>query len=500
MAIITMDRVCKRFGAVQALDDVSFSVAAGEIRALCGENGAGKSTLVKMLMGIVRPDSGAVSIDGAVQVLKDPKHAQSLGLGLVAQELSLAPRLSVVDNIWLGSAEVPFLYRMRSLRARAAVALDKLGASEIGLDTPVSNLTIGQRQIVEIARLLARRARVLILDEPTATLSDSEIARLLAILRSLRDEGHAIVYVSHRLGEVFDLCDTVTVLRNGSLVGTEPVSAMDRAGLIERMLGRSMGEMYPPRSSGAATGPDVHVENLVVPGRLAGVSFVARAGEVTCIAGQIGSGASLVNRALAGLESEASGRVEIGGKRLTLGSVPDSVASNVVFISDDRAGEGLFHDLTVLDNLVASDLQGHASFGFLNWRALRAVGSSLASTVGVDTARLHAAAGNFSGGNQQKVLFGRAIARGEQGVLLMNEPTRGIDVGARADIYRLMRALCARGYALIMTSSDLEEVVGMADVVYTIYRGGIVDRHAGDAIDLTRILADITHPVGEAAA
>ena len=500
MSMISVDRVSKSFGAVQALDGVSFHVAAGEIRALCGENGAGKSTLVKMLMGIVRPDAGEIRINGTAQVLRDPQHAQSLGLGLVAQELSLAPRLSVVDNIWLGSAEVPLLYRISDLRARAAAALERLGAFDIGLDTQVLTLSIGQRQIVEIARLLARNARVLILDEPTATLSDAEIERLLRILRGLRDEGHAIIYVSHRLGEVFELCDSVTVLRNGTLVGTEPVTAMDREGLIERMLGRAMGEMYPPRGASDMGGPLVEVRDLRVPGRLAGFSFEAKPGQITCIAGQIGSGASLVNRALAGLEHDASGHVSVSGKSMALGSVPESVSRNVVFISDDRAGEGLFHELTVLDNVVASELSRHATAGILNWGSLRSLAVRLAQVVGVDLQRLRSPAGTFSGGNQQKVLFGRAVARGDKGVLLMNEPTRGIDVGARADIYRLMRSLCAKGYSLVMTSSDLEEVMGMADVVYTIYRGRLVGRHEGAEVEMSRILADITHPAHEVAA
>ena len=500
MSIISVDRVSKSFGAVQALDGVSFHVREGEIRALCGENGAGKSTLVKMLMGIVRPDAGEIRINDVPQVLRDPQHAQSLGMGLVAQELSLAPRLSVVDNIWLGSAEVPLFYRIKDLRARAAAALERLGAFDIDLDTQVLKLSIGQRQIVEIARLLARNARVLILDEPTATLSDAEIARLLRILRGLRDEGHAIIYVSHRLGEVFELCDSVTVLRNGMLVGTDPVSAMDREGLIERMLGRSMGEMYPPRGASGADGPLVDVKELRVPGRLAGVSFEAKPGQITCIAGQIGSGASLVNRALAGLEHDASGQIRISGQPLAPGSVPESVRRNVVFVSDDRAGEGLFHELTVLDNFIASELSRHSSCGILNWGALKSLAGRLAQIVGVDVQRLGSSAGTFSGGNQQKVLFGRAVARGQQGVLLMNEPTRGIDVGARSDIYRLMRSLCAKGYALVMTSSDLEEVVGLADVVYTIYRARMVGRHEGDEVEMSRILADITHPDHEVAA
>jgi ribose transport system ATP-binding protein/rhamnose transport system ATP-binding protein len=486
----------KAYPGVTALRDVSFSLRRGEIRALCGENGAGKSTLVKILMGIVQPDSGSVAINGEGQTIRAPQQAQSLGLGLVAQELSLAPHLSILDNIWLGSAEVPLLHRRKGFRTRAQQALATLGLGEWDIDRPVSTLTIGQRQLVEIARLLARDAQVLILDEPTATLADVDIERIIAILKNLRSRGRSIIYVTHRLGEVFELCDSVTILRNGEHVGTHRVSEVTREHLVELMLGRSFDEMYPRAVPRRDDGTGVVVDGLTVPGLLHDFSMLAPRGRIVCIAGQIGSVANLVTRALAGLLPAATGKVTVDGKPMRLGSVPHAVARNVLFVSDDRAAEGLFPELSVLDNLVATRLGACSRLGVLSWPALRRMGTNMAARVGVDRRRLKSRSIELSGGNQQKLLFGRALASAEAGVLLllMNEPTRGIDVGARAEIYRLMRELCGLGSALIMTSSDLEEVVGMADMVITLYRGRVVARYEGDNIAMSSILADITHP------
>ena len=428
-------------------------------------------------------------------MVRGPQQAQGLGLGLVAQELSLAPHLSILDNIWLGSSEVPFLHRRATLRARAQQALATLGLADWDLDRPVSTLTIGQRQLVEIARLLARDARVLILDEPTATLSDADIERIIGILKGLRSQGRSIIYITHRLGEVFELCDSVTVLRNGQHVATQPVGEITRGHLVELMLGRSFEDMYPKATTRGDEGARVVVEDLNVPGVLHSFSMVAPRGRIVCIAGQIGSGANIVTRALAGLVPAATGKVTVDGKPLRLGSVPHCVARNVLFVSDDRAAEGLFPQMTVLDNLIATRLGASTRLGILSWPMLRQMGSDLASRVGVDRQRLKSQSITLSGGNQQKLLFGRALASAEAGVLLMNEPTRGVDVGARAEIYRIMRELCDLGSALIMTSSDLEEVVGIADIVITLYRGRVVARYERDSIAMSSILADITHPM-----
>jgi ribose transport system ATP-binding protein/rhamnose transport system ATP-binding protein len=483
----------KSFGAVEALRDVSFSLADGEVRAVCGENGAGKSTLMKLLMGIVRPDAGTIEIDGAVEAITGPQKAQQLGIALVAQELSLAPHLSVLDNIWLGNRTVPMFHRRRVFRDRAREALQLLGV-DYDLDRPLQDLTMGERQIVEIARLLARDARVLILDEPTATLSDIEIERMMAALKSLKARGKSILYVTHRLGEVFEICDTVTVLRNGRDVAQHALADIDRQRLIELMLGRAFEEMYPARAAPVVAAETLAVANLRIPGVVNDMSLVAPRGRITCIAGQVGSGASAVLRALAGLVPEARGTVTLDGTSLRLGSIPARVARNITFISEDRAGEGLFRR-SVLENLVAARLSDHTRAGLLSWPSLRRAGADLCQRVTVDRARLSTHAFDLSGGNQQKLLFARALGIDTPGVILINEPTRGVDVGARAEIYKLLREFCDLGYVLLMTSSDLEEVVGIADTVITMYRGNTVATYDRNRISMSSVLADITHPV-----
>jgi ribose transport system ATP-binding protein/rhamnose transport system ATP-binding protein len=477
--------ISKSFGPIAALKDVSLDIGAGEIRGICGENGAGKSTLVKILTGVYRPDQGRVLIDGAPASLATPRQAQERGLAIVAQELSLCPDLSVEDNIWLGSLRVPFLHKRPALRRRAAETLALLGASHIKLDAPVAALAMGERQLVEIARLMTRDARVLILDEPTATLTDVEIERIFAALVAVKREGRSVLYITHRLAEVYEICDQVTVLRNGELVATSPLNRLSRAALIEQMLGRPSGEMYPEETR-ARGAPALVVESLSLPGSVDNFAMKVHRGEILCIAGQIGSGSAEIIAALAGLVHDASGLVSVNGRALKLGSPARAARRGIMFVSGDRAAEGVFRRLSVLHE--------HSIFGFLRGGALRAAASRLAKRVGIDRRRLRARAEELSGGNQQKLAFGRSIERRNGGVLLMNEPTRGIDVGARAEIYRLMRSFCEEGYALVMASSDLEEIVGLGDVVITLYRGRQVELYRRNEVNMHRIVADITHP------
>ncbi|HEY1361937.1 MAG TPA: sugar ABC transporter ATP-binding protein [Xanthobacteraceae bacterium] len=494
MPVLAVAGVTKRFGPNEVLKDVSLGFAAGEIHAICGENGAGKSTLVKIITGVHAADGGTVFVDGVRTDITSPQHAQALGIALVAQELSLPPALSVLDNIWLGNRAVPLLHRRDELRRRAVAALEKVGIGDLPLDTPVARLSIGRRQLVELARMLTREARLFILDEPTATLSDVEIERIFRALRALKAEGRAIVYITHRLGEVFELCDTVSVLRNGELIGTRRTAEIDREELMQMMLGRSLGEMYPAWEARPGE-PMLVVQNLRVPPIVGDFSLTARRGMLLCLAGQVGSGATEVLRALAGLASDASGEVRVGAAAVPLRSPAAAQNAGIRFISEDRAGEGLFLRLRVGQNLVATRLAEHTRLGILVRPRLRGLAAQLAAAVGVDRARLRSPADELSGGNQQKLAFGRAIGGERPGVLLMNEPTRGVDVGARAEIYRLIRGFCDRGHCLLMASSDIDEVLGMADVIVSMYRGRQVATYRRGEADLQRVLADITHPV-----
>jgi ABC-type sugar transport system ATPase subunit len=495
--LLRAEHISKSFGAVTALRDVSISVSPGEIRAVCGENGAGKSTLVKILMGVHRPDGGFIAIDGTARDLRTPEIAQRLGLAMVAQELSLAPHLSVLDNIWLGNATVPFFHRRHAFRQKAEAALRQLGAGHYDLDQPAGSLTIGERQVVEIVRLIAREARLLILDEPTASLSDREIEHIFVALKSLKADGRAVLYITHRLGEVFDICDSVTVLRNGEHIASRPIKSVDRESLIELMLGRKLEKRHAGIPSPSADESALTVQNLSVPGASQNIDFTAPRGKILCLAGQLGSGAQQILRAIAGLVPGSTGTVRVNGEALHLGSVRRAVERNVLFIPEDRAAEGVFPNRSVVDNLTVLRLPYHRRFGMLNLRRLRASAARLAIRVGVDRRRLAANASDLSGGNQQKLLFGRGLDHIDPGLLLMNEPTRGVDVGSRVEIYQLMREFCEQGYALVMTSTDIEEIVSIADVVITMFRGRIIARREDSEISAHAILADITNPAAQ---
>lgn len=487
--------VSKSFGPIEALKSVSFSVAKGEVVALCGENGAGKSTLVKILTGLHQPTTGQVYVDGVAQHFRGSIDSQACGVAFVSQELSIIPHISVSDNLWLGHLDIPFFHRRRVWRSKARTLLDTVGLVDVTLDQEAHTLSLGQRQLLEIGRMLARNARVLLLDEPTATLSDAEIERVFNVLRRLRHSGHSIVFITHRLAEVFDVCDRVAVLRNGEAVATLPVAQCSREQLVEYMLGRSLDQMYPEHNHVANKQLALQVTNLRVPGRLHGLTFSAAPGQIVCIAGQIGSGAAEAVRALAGLVYDARGEVFVQGSVVALGSVSAALQANMRFVSEDRAAEGIFLTQSVHTNLLATQLDRVTPWGVLDNKKAGKIAETLARRVTLDVTRLSMLASSLSGGNQQKIAIGRLLTDQAFGVLLMNEPTRGVDVGARAEIYCLMREVCKQGYCIVMMSTDIEEVVEMADVVITLYKGRQVGQYAAESISTSRVLADITHEV-----
>jgi ABC-type sugar transport system ATPase subunit len=495
--LFSVSALVKRFGPFVALNGANLSLSAGEIRALCGGNGAGKSTLVKILTGVMQPNEGTIAIEGRRVAIRNPVEAQRHGLALVAQELSLAPDLSIYDNLWLGHADAPFWRHSAETRVRARRALVEVGLELCDLDRPVRQLSLGERQLVEIARGLVREAKVLILDEPTATLSNNEIEKVFAAARSLKMQGRSIIFITHRLGEVFDLCDSVTVMRNGEVVVSADVHDVTREQLIEWMLGRRLEEIYPP-ARGVVRELVLDLAGLNIPGVIQDFSLSCRAGEIVGVVGQIGSGAIEAVRAMAGLDHRATGRMRVRGQTVPFGSAPRAAAAGVQFVSEDRAAEGVFLRLKAGANLTATRIGDHARWGLIDQRVLRTIASGLASTVGFDPRRLSSRADELSGGNQQKLAVGRCAGRAVGGVLLLNEPTRGVDMGARAEIYKLLRRFCDEGYAVVLASTDMEEVLGLADRIVTMYRGRSVRVHAHGAFEEAALLADITHPAAAA--
>jgi ABC-type sugar transport system ATPase subunit len=485
----------KSFGPVRAVRSLSLDVRAGEVHAICGHNGAGKSTLVKSLVGLVRPDEGTIRFGGEELSLRNPLDAQGHGIALVNQELSLVPELSVEDNIFLGGLDVPLVYRRKPLSQQARAVLDQLGLGHVHLGTPVETLSIGERQLVEIARLLVRDARLLILDEPTATLSKPEIARVFRATRDLVAQGRSVIFVSHRLDEVFELCDRVTVLRDGQRVGTHEIHEIDRRALIGLMLGEMEGAKAMVEHEHALPGSGerlVEIVGLTVPGSVEDVSLVLESGLITGLAGQVGSGTSTILRALGGLVPGVSGTVEVRGRKVLLSTPRRAVEAGVLYIPNDRQREGLFLGQTVERNLTVARLRRLSRLGVLLRRRAHRIARALAAMAGVPVERLGSPAGSLSGGNQQKVLLGRALELDGTALLALDEPTRGVDVGGRADIHDLVRAAAERGTAVIFSSSELDEVLDLADVVVTIFHGRIVSIVPRDEASASAILADMT--------
>jgi ABC-type sugar transport system ATPase subunit len=497
--LLEVEAVSKSYGRVQALDSVSLDLRAGEVHALLGHNGAGKSTLMKILAGLVRPDAGHVRINGDEVHFRSPQHAQACGIAIVDQELSLVPVLTVEDNILLGNLKVSLLQRRGATRRWLRSTLDRLGLEHVALSRLVSELSIGERQLVEIARALTRDTKVLILDEPTATLRETEIELVFRAVRDVAAAGCGVIYVSHRLGEVLALCQRATVFRDGKLIATVAVDALDRDRIVELMLGEMPIE--PPVMASTEDEVEAHVEivGLSVPPRVRRFDLTVKGGQIVGLAGQIGSGTNEVLRALAGLVPDARGRVVINGSVMKLGSPRRSVAAGAIYTSNDRKGEGLFLNQSIELNLSATRLGRLSRWGVMTAGAVAAAARQLLALVGIDDARRRAPVAELSGGNQQKVFLGRSLEQHASHLLLLDEPTRGVDVGGRADIHHLVRQTAATGNAVIFSSTELDEILDLADVVVTMFAGEVVRVLPRGHVTAASVLTDMTHGVPPAA-
>jgi ribose transport system ATP-binding protein len=472
---LTATSLSKSYGGVRVLSEVDFDVHGGEVHALVGENGAGKSTLIKILGGAVRPDAGRVMLDQAPLPPGDPRRIRSLGLSIVYQEFMLVRDLSVADNIFLGRERGrPWLDRGAMAR-EARRLFDELGV-DIAPQTLVRSLSVAHQQVVEIARALSGDAKILILDEPTAALSGREVDRLFAVIARVKARGLGVVFVSHRFDEIFALADRITVLRDGRRVLESAAAALDRPALIRAMVGREVSEEFPPRPVSADRPTDVALEvrELTAGSRCRDVSLTVRRGEIVGLAGLVGAGRTSVGLALVGAAS-ATGTVKTPGIKIpgVLFKSPDeALRGGVAYLTEDRKGRGLFPLMSTSTNISIASAGAFTRAGLLSLAREREAVTTTAGQVGVRTSALAQPAGTLSGGNQQKALVGRFLLR-HPTVLILDEPTRGVDVGARAEIYALMNRLTAQGLAILMISSDLPEVIGMSDRVVVMREGRV---------------------------
>ena len=472
--LLSLNGISKTFAGVQALKRVAFDLQAGEVHALVGENGAGKSTLIKVITGAHQPDEGALHVRGELIVDNDPVRARRLGIAAIYQQPALFPDLSVAENIALG-LEPPGALRRVRWRARfqrARSLLDRVGA-EIDPAADVRELSMPEQQLVEIARALGADARIVIMDEPTASLSDKEVDRLFRVIREMKDHDVGIVYISHRLEELPQIADRVTALRDGAVVGTRPMRDVQRSELIRMMVGRELSAVFP--KTDVLPGETVF-ELRDVACAAAGVrpvSFQVRAGEILGLAGLVGTGRTELARVLFGLTPADAGTILLRGRPVTIESPARGVEQGVAYVPEDRRRHGVVPEMSVAANTTLATLHAVSRLGLLDSARERRVATDFVSRLAVKTPTIDAPVANLSGGNQQKVALARWLAT-KPSVLILDEPTQGVDVGAKAEIHRLMSELAASGLAIVMISSELPEVLGMSDRIAVMHKRAIV--------------------------
>ncbi|MDN3295199.1 sugar ABC transporter ATP-binding protein [Streptomyces ficellus] len=471
--VLALKDVSKSFGAVRALRGVSLELFPGEAHALAGENGAGKSTLIKTLAGVHRPDTGHVLLDGGPVDFHGPADARDAGIAVIYQEPTLFPDLSIAENIFMGRQPRRALGRIdhRAVHAATTALMGRLGV-DLDPRRPARGLSIADQQIVEIAKALSFEARVLIMDEPTAALTGGETARLFSVVEALRAEGVAVLFISHRLEEIFRLCQRVTTLRDGRRVACEPLEGLTEDDLVRRMVGRDLGELYPKQATDiGATALSVH--RLTREGVFHDVSFEVRRGEIVALAGLVGAGRSEVVQAVFGVDRADAGEVEVNGRKLPLGSPTAAMDAGIALVPEDRRQRGLVMEMSIERNIALTGLHTLGRGGLVRRALERGRAADWAVRLQLKYHKLSDGVGLLSGGNQQKVVLAKWLAT-EPAVLIVDEPTRGIDIGTKAEVHRLLSSLAAEGLAVLMVSSDLPEVLGMADRVLVMHEGRLV--------------------------
>ncbi len=500
--ILEANQISKAFPGVQALDCVSFNLNHGEVHALVGENGAGKSTLMKILSGVHLPDDGFILLRGEAVEIRTPKSAQEYGISIVHQELNLFPNLTVAENIFGGDMPVKGLLGLedRDLANQTASEYLKKFQSRIKPQTPVHRLSIAQQQIVEISKAISQQASILILDEPTSALTEHESDLLFKIIRQLRDDGMGIIYISHRLEEIFDIADRVTVLRDGKLVGTEVVENISIDRVIRMMVGRDLKDVF---DCGARkiTESVLRVSHLCHEDHYSDICFELHAGEILGMAGLIGAGRSEVGLSIFGALPASGGKIYVREKEVNINSPQRAMDLGIAYISENRQKDGLFFNMGVRENISVSHLDEYSKFGFMSYSQEAEAAEALVQQLRIQTPGVEQKVLNLSGGNQQKVVLGRWLAIQPE-ILIVDEPTRGIDVGAKMEIYSLLNQLAERGVAILLISSEMLEILGLSDRIIVMHEGKITGELLSSQASEEKIMAlatsqDLTlEPIG----
>jgi rhamnose transport system ATP-binding protein len=492
--MLELSRVVKSFGAVVALRSGSLRLESGSIHALIGENGAGKSTLVKIVAGLYRRDAGEFRLEGEEVDFTSTAQSKAAGIAVIYQEPTLFPDLTVTENVFMGRQPTGRFGRIdrKAMRREVEALFQRLGV-RIDPDRPAEGLSIADQQVIEIAKAVSLDAKVLIMDEPTAALSGVEVERLFAIARSLRDEGRALLFISHRFDEVFALCDTVTVMRDGSYIATTPIAETTVDELVRQMVGRDVTELFPKQETTIGE-PLLEVEGLSSP-LFHDISFTVRAGEIVGLAGLVGAGRSEVARAVFGVDGYDSGVVRITGRTLKKGDATLAMRLGLALVPEDRRKQGLVLESSVARNITLAIRTQLAKAGLITSGLENRAAQVWASRLEVKTNALSTIAGTLSGGNQQKVVLGKWLAT-EPRVLIIDEPTRGIDVGTKAEVHRLLSELAGRGMGILMISSELPEVLGMADRVLVMREGRITAELDRSEATSENVMFAATHAQG----
>lgn len=486
--MIEMTGISKAFSGNQVLKDVSFSLEKGEIHALMGENGAGKSTMMKVLTGIYKRDAGTIIVKGEEVNFTSPKEAEKAGIAVIHQELNILPHLSIAENLFLGKEETvgkTSILRTKSMNTKTKKILGELGL-DVNPSSPASELSVGKQQIVEIAKALSAEAEVIVMDEPTAALTDREIDTLFKTIRNLQKKGVSFIYISHRMEEIFSLCDRITVLRDGEFAGVKYIKDTSFEEIVQLMVGRELGERFPERHAEIGE-VKLAVKGLSRKGCFENISFELRKGEVLSIAGLMGAGRTEVAQTLFGYRKADAGDVELDGKKVKINSPRTAKNLGIGYVTEDRKSEGLLVDFTVEENISLTNFHEISKYGLISQKKESALYQSMKERLGIRTSGPHQTAKSLSGGNQQKVVIAKWIGI-EPELLILDEPTRGVDVGAKKEIYSIINQLAERGVAILMISSELPEVLGMADRVLIMHEGKLAGELSKEEMTQEKIM------------